>query len=688
MNLQLTSRVASGSGAIDTDIRDLIVARLDGVPMLFSATGTTGGLAAYRLDGQGRATLVDTARFSDGLPPLASTQLDLARLDGQMHVMVGGTRFGDLAGYDLDGFGRLGALSLTRVSSDRSALTGWSATSDGAWTTPVYSTEPGQSESAHHVPLSGAAQLARVQVGGQDYLLATATGEKGVISYDVDTMSETDRADDADGLGIAVPKAIATGSAHGATWVILAAAGTGTLSVLRLSADGTLDPTDHVMDTRDTRFGKVQAMDAVEVGGRLLVFAGGTDDGLAMLTLAPDGRLVHLESLVHRDGRGLENVTGIEAVRLGDAVHVYVTSATVPGISQYTVDLSTLGATVDDASTAATRIYGTAGDDLLFTQGADTVFAGHGDDVLIADPGATLHGGSGADIFVIRWGTGTVQIRDFNSAEDRLDLSHLPMLRGPGQLATSLLPDGFTLSYRGTEVRVHAHDGGGLHPDDLWPTGRFGTPDRFAIIPPDDPDPKGPVQAAAPVDTAIYGFMSNDTLSLGAADEVIWARGGDDVVLAEAGADIVRGGGGRDTIDGGDGHDTIMGGTSSDNLRGGRGQDVLNGQRGDDLIRGEGGADTLSGEGGRDRLLGANGADSLQGNAGRDTLDGGRDADTLEGGGGHDLLFGRNGFDTLYAGGGHDTVDGGNDADRLFGGPGNDLLLGGGGDDSVIGSAG
>ena len=83
---------------------------------------------------------------------------------------------------------------------------------------------------------------------------------------------------------------------------MLAAAGSASLSVLAVTPDGGCEPTDHVIDTRDTRFDGVQALASATWGDEVLIVAGGSDHGLTLFRLSPDGRLVWLDTLVHATG--------------------------------------------------------------------------------------------------------------------------------------------------------------------------------------------------------------------------------------------------------------------------------------------------------------------------------------------------------------------------------------------------
>lgn len=157
---------------------------------------------------------------------------------------------------------------------------------------------------------------------------------------------------------------------------------------------------------------------------------------------------------------------------------------------------------------------------------------------------------------------------------------------------------------------------------------------------------------------AVFGSISDETITGGDGDELI---------LGNDGSDILSGEGGRDELIGGTGDDDLFGGDSGDILWGGDGADNLDGGDGDDLLAGGDGDDALTGGNGDDRLFGQAGSDLLDGGAGNDILDGSE----VEPGPGahHDILRGGDGDDTL-AGGTGDSLTGGSGADTyLFSAP-------------------
>lgn len=99
----------------------------------------------------------------------------------------------------------------------------------------------------------------------------------------------------------------------------------------------------------------------------------------------------------------------------------------------------------------------------------------------------------------------------------------------------------------------------------------------------------------------------------------IWGYETDDTISVGAGADSVQGAGGNDSISGGQGNDTLSGGTGNDTIQGDDGNDSVNGDAGNDQLAGGAGNDTIRGGWGDDRLDGGAGDDTLYGEEGADT---------------------------------------------------------------------
>ncbi len=613
MQLTVQTRIACPDPLLGIDLRDLELHSGPGGTMLYAATGAGGGLTAWALGAQGAAVAINSVYHGNYGPGVGQmTWVDLGYSGPQL--ILDGAGSGRMVRHQIDAGGTLksagtidlpgqggethAALAAATLKDGRSAL--YTADADTGQITAYQSDITGKltgtatlKGQAGKYDLSGAVTLEVAAVGAKSFLLAADTGAQGLRVYKIGAgtgaLCPTDTAGAGEGLGIAAPSALETVTAFGATHVVLAAAGSGSLSVIALSATGQLTPTDHLLDNLATRFAGVSALKVVEHQGQVFVLAGGADDGISLFSLLPGGRLLHRETLAHDTGLGLENVTAIEAMGLDDTLHIYVTSGVQGGVGHITLDLSGLGTVIAPTTGAAGALAGTEADDLMVARGAQSVLRGKGgDDILVAGAeGGVLTGGAGADIFVLGPSGPMLRITDFQTGIDQIDMSGFAMLRSPDQLQTKALNGGMELSFAATTIRVFSADGAALTLSDLWPGGQFSTPDRMPL-------PTGPVE------TLTLGTGASETLAGAAGNDTIRGFGGADLLVGHAGGDTLRGGaqgdilrGGRgfDLLQGEGGDDTLLGGGARDKLYGGKGRDILNGQEGNDRLQGGGGAD-------------------------------------------------------------------------------------------------
>ena len=694
VSLQFVSHLLLDDPLLDQDLRDLGLAQLDGGLHLVAGTGPTGGLISWRLGEGAPATLVDAAHFTGSASSGTTGLATPVGAPGQQALAFGTAPDGSgaaLLAHQINGDGTFGSmLSLAElpagggeVSALVSASVGGLETlfvaDSGAGQILVY--RPGASAPASTAtPLGpgdtlgfdGPTLLAMAETAGGARLLALDQATGVLHAFDVDTatgaLAPGGWIDGTHGLSVADPTAMEVITAHGATWAVIGAAGSDSLSVVRIGENGSLTVTDHLLDTLGTRFGGAHGLSIAQAGDHVFVIAGGADDGLSTFRLLPDGRLLHMETLPHGIGLGLENVEDIGTAILGGQLQVFVAGDARGGVSQFSQDISGLGLVATTGGNAATLLAGTAGGDLLTSEGfgADTLDGAAGDDILVAGPTDTvLRGGVGADTFVISATSGRVIIEDFTPGTDRLDLSDLPFLRGPGQLDIEAGLGFARITFRDTVIELASPASVILDAATLFGT-VFDWPDRLPIF-------------ASGFIPPITGTAGPDTL-VGTNDA--------DIIEGGAGSDEIFGGAGDDTLRGGDGHDLLGGSSGNDSLIGGAGNDSLFGADGDDTLEGGDGDDLLGGAGGNDSLIGGAGNDQIFGAAGDDTLLGGDGDDMLGGTGGNDLLFGGAGADQLWGAAGHDTLYGEQGNDTLGGASGDDLLFGGAGDDEIWGAAG
>lgn len=676
---------------------------------LYSVTRGGGGLLAF--DISAGMVLIDQQALDAGSALPSPASLHRVTFGGAEALFVTGTSQSRESGYMIGSGGTLGAQVTSPGSSvGEIAAQAWAVTQNGSFVWTALSGQaalrasrlnPDGSQTLLQTltigdPLQGVdiGAMAAIEVGGQWVLAVLSQRADAILTYRIAADGRLTAADvlGADGgLGMADPSALASVTFAGSSYIVVASASSSTLTVMTVGADGQLAATDHIIDTLDTRFAGVLALDTVMLGDRAFVIAGGGDGGLQLFALLPGGRLEAVATALHTPGLALQNITAINAHATGGWIEVFVASEGA-GITRLVLDPGPLAPMQQGGAAADSLTGGAAGDLLAGGGGDDRLLGGEGADFLLDGSGSdTLYGGGGRDVFVLSSDGAAEHIRDFQLGVDRIDLSGWGRIHDLAALGFVTTASGAVITWGAEQLTLTTGNGQPLRLSDL----RY--QDLFGLW--HDLPAGGIQQPAGPVGTA------DDDLQRGGA--------GNDTFFGSSGADTIEGGGGVDTIDysadpdgvlvdlanpalnrglaegdqlrsvesliGGAGDDTLSGAAADETLAGGGGDDLLQGRAGSDRIDGDAGRDTISfatataavivnlwrgtGDGGDaqgDRyiaiedVLGSNFADTLSGDAG---------ANRLAAGAGNDRLFGREGNDTLAGGSGADRLDGGSGID-------------------------
>ena len=707
MRLQLQGVVETGVSLLDNGITDIKARVIDGDVQIFASTGRNGGIASFELDAQGSASVSTTVIF----PPSIQLSVDekLVLSDDGAVVFIGGNENG-LIGYQIDGDG------LGTATQDNFQTLHSMAVNGDAGVTEAMLLLSEQTPDVFPTGVDGSqiVDLVSVEIDGQTIVLTADSQTDGVLAYRVDgatgALHQTDAVGADQGLGVNAPTAMGVVQVNGQSFVVLAAAGTSSISVMQVARDGSLVPTDHVIDNGSTRFEGVQDLAVAQSGDHAFVVAGGADNGLTLFMVLPNGSLLHLQTIADTDATSLHKVTAIETAIDGDTLHVFAGSQNEGGLTQFSIDLSSLG-DLQIGTADVEVLTGDARSDILVAAGqGDTLDGRDGADVLVSGDGDTrMSGGNGADIFVFQEGSGTSHILDFEPGQDRIDLSDLPMLRDLAQLTITTTSSGAQIEYRGHVINVTSADGQPLTASDLFPNGLEGG-DHFGFYPVDPVDPEDPADPPGPSPTRPGELPPDPELPpieftprsyVGPGDgvdggntsgtdgaETLKGSGGDDTIEGLDGNDLIKGFGGHDWITAGSGDDKVLGGAGADTIYGDNGSDRLLGGGGNDFLSGGQGNDMLLGGDGNDYLFGNDGDDSMYGGNGNDVLYGGDGKNRIGLGAGDDWAQGGSGIDQIYSSSGNDTVFGGDGNDDMGGGPGDDYVSGGNGNDGLYGKAG
>ncbi|MEL6641502.1 MAG: calcium-binding protein [Pseudomonadota bacterium] len=620
--LSVAQMVVRPQDAGTSRITDLM---LGGDGILYSTTRYDGQITAWDITGGELLPIADNPYES---PVIAGNDPWLAQLttdDGPV-LLAGGGVDGALTRHLLSaGFGSQATLSATFVHPLVQPI----PISFGDGLTRVYAgrgTEPGlvriDLDRAGNVQntvivsdndnlASGdITTLGHAAVDGTLFLYAASSADAGISTWQIGSDGtllhrSTQRLED--NLRISVPTALESVSVAGVTYLILADAGAGALTVLRPASDGELAIVDYVIDSRTTRFDGVADLAIAQSDGETWIFAGGADDGISAFQILPGGRLIHRTAIADTNESTLSNIAALTAHETSDGIAIYAASATEPGLTRLQLDIS-------------------ADDNIVV-------------DNMTAD---ALTGGAGADLFVLSADGQPDTVTDFSVGEDSLDLSAWNGLRSKSQLSFLSLNDGIQITYGDENLRLISSDGQSIDETDLLEPNLLGaTQIRQEITagisgpvtpPPTLParyvPPAGAPALPAPIDRIEdYGTAASDSLLGGSGNDLLFGQSADDTIRGADGDDLLFGGPDADRLEGDNGNDQLFGGDGRDtawmkpaNPVGPIQSDNLFGGAGDDLLVGEAGRDYLDGGSGNDRLIGGSGRDTFVFRSGHDVI--------------------------------------------------------------------
>jgi Ca2+-binding RTX toxin-like protein len=724
-------------------IGDMLITEQGGNRMLYAATRAGGGVVAFDIDA-GMA-VADQLTFNVASQLPVAPTLDLCSANGNRYLVVSGSNQTTMLSYRVEATGTIGGIfkpagGPVGVISAQSVLdldgTSYfyaARANDGAvcaWRMAANGTLTLVQDLALAPDLQGVsiADMIEIQAGGSRFLAVAAPGDDRISLLRVAADGRLSLADSigaANGLGIADPGEMRALSAHGASYLLVASASSSSLTVLAVSAEGALRVTDHLIDTLDTRFQSVSALEGFAWNGRSFVLAGGGDGGLGLFEVLPDGRLVLAAQMLDTPGMSLEAITALAVQGTATGIEVFV-GGEGTGITRLSLDLAALAAP-QLGSGAADTMAGGGLDDLIWAgAGNDLLQGGAGADTLADGAGSDqLYGGAGADLFVLAADGATDTIRDFQPGLDRLDLSSWSALLDLSELIVTPTAWGAQILFQGESLNVYSANGLPLGRSQILAAGPF-TLWHASLATLDAGQVQGTEGAeflsGRRTGTVTFQAMGgNDTMAGSAAVEAFdGAAGRDCVTYSDATAglradlQVAATNTGFAAGDSYSGIEDLQGSNHADLLYGNAGANALWGGVGNDILSGRDGLDSLYGGDGNDVLFGGVGADRLDGGAGvrdraqyNDATAGLRadlqspitnsgeaagDAfvgiEDLQGGNYADALLGDVGANMLWGAEGNDSLCGRAGNDSLYGGSGNDILLGGAGIDLINGGSG
>jgi len=460
-------------------ITDMEIARVNGQMRLFSASFADGGLQSFAISGGASASFVDAM----GAGPSRGTYgvSDILLLDvGGQDILLPSGRYDDMATViGLDANGGFGAI--TPVSSptpqDIAAFSETAAITVASGTY-VYAAQAGRSglqkmslassldltydshlSDAPGVHLGDVSALETMQIRSRSFLFVASAFDAGITSYQITSKGHEflrDTVNPQDASGFSTPTVLDTVTSGGKDFLLMGAAGTDSLSVYHVSHKGHLRETDFRLDTIDTRFKDIAAIDHFAYKGHSFVLAGGSDDGVTLFELNPDGTLFTLDSVADQADTTLQNVQSITSYVFNNQVQVFVAGGSEAGITQFSLDLGALGDVIQGSKKSETLVGG-AGDDLILGgRGRDNINGGAGNDRLMDGKGKDIMtGGPGADVFVFHQDGQTDTVTDFVLGQDRIDLSDFDMLYHYSALTIIDKAWGYLIYANGEALRLY-----------------------------------------------------------------------------------------------------------------------------------------------------------------------------------------------------------------------------------------
>ena len=717
-------------------ICDLELVVQDGKVLLYSATRAGGGVLA--LDVSSGMELVDQESLTPGLALPAEAVLETVTINGVSHLIVTGANQSGVQAYGIAADGAL--ISPLQIPGSLAGAIAAQGVMQVGGVTYFYAARAGESTIHTYAVADGGAMtlvgsrmldgphtgvdiaaLTPVTVGGRQFLISLSLEADVVRAFPVGpngTLGTPQMLGAPQGLGIADPSAVEVVEMAGTTFLVVASAGSSSVSVIAIGADGGLRVTDHVIDTLDTRFQGAQALATAEVGDRVFVIAGGGDPGLTVMMLTPEGQLLNCGQLLQGAGMALDNITAMTARVVDGKIELFVTGEGT-GITRVIIDPGTLTPIQTGGADPGT-LTGTAGADMILGgDGAELVQGNSGADVLGDGAGSdTLFGGAGADTFVLSADGEADTIGDFQLGIDRIDLSGWGPIHSLAALTITATATGALITWGEEVLEIVTPNGLPILP------GSFQLSDFIGLW---HAVPTGP-----DLENLVFGTTQVDLLTGSEADEMFMVSLGQDTIDGGAGFDCVVlsnatagvrlnlesphhntniakgqtylaiegviGSGFSDTLTGNAMTNLLDGREGNDRLSGAAGNDILRGGLGNDTLLGGAGADILDGGAGRDRVSYREAAtglvvdladpsrntgeatgdqyaaiEDLEGSGWSDRLGGDGQANAVLGLDGSDWLAGRQGNDSLYGGEGNDTLQGDEGADRLDGGNGFDV---------------
>lgn len=452
--------VTTGPDSHMIGLGDLLIHEADAGLQLFGASGRGGGVLLREADaGLGVRDVVNYAT-SAGLG--APRQLQVVDLDGGAVLLAIGRYGSVIEGWQVTTGGLLGssrplvlegAAPGALLALDQTWLNGQHLFITSSRYAPGVQVWVREGDSLHSVAQGGTGDflaagtvqaLSLAQPGGVAHVLALDVLGHTLTGFALGPggqLGAPNRLDLRDGLFVGTPTHMDVVQMGNASFAVLGASCSSSITVVALSPDGQMRVTDQVNDTDQTRFQGLVALDVLEADGSIYVLTGGVDNGLTLMTLTPGGRLVHLGSLVDEQREmALQDLSDVEMVWRAGGLDIFVSGAVYHGQTVAGRGITQLR--VEDDDGLVPNLHPPS--ESRIQTGTDA-----------------------ADLFIVN-GTGPGdRVVNFEPDRDRLDLSGMGRFYSVEDLQIQSTATGAVIRLGETQVTITTADASRLRADDF-----------------------------------------------------------------------------------------------------------------------------------------------------------------------------------------------------------------------------
>lgn len=466
-------------------VSDLKFVTIGADNFLFVASEADGSVTGFRITAAGAPEWISTLSLSATSGTFAVGYIDIVDIGGVLTLLPSARFDDDVVAYRIDTSGHIGPPVSQPLGSPNLGYFSLTHSVDVAGKTFLFTVTRGVSGIAGYQMSANnsfagqtvyssttfdyfgdVSAFASVQTSGVTYLFTASAFDAGLNSFKVGVNGDLQLIDsvaNTDASGFSLPQALETINVSGQSYLVMASAGTDSLTVYAVGSGGSLSEVDHLIDGVNTRFNGASVLDSFSLNGHSYILAAGSDDGLTLLEISAGGQLTFISVLADDFGTTLNNISSIEVVQIGLEIHAFVGSGTENGFTQIKIGLNNVGQTIDGNETDQV-LTGTDLDDVISGMGgSDMIYGAAGNDRLIDGTGRDhLYGGEGADTFrfVV---DGTLDlIRDYEHGLDLIDLSLLPGFNGINGLDIRPRSYGAVIFAGDEEIRIETIDGAGL----------------------------------------------------------------------------------------------------------------------------------------------------------------------------------------------------------------------------------